>query len=160
MSARDRLGECVERLGRRLGMPALALDANGICAIDVEGRLLLHLFADPGAETAVLYIPLGPLPGDGEAAMHRSMLEANARDGLPGALAIDPRTGEAMLVRYDPIELDDAAFERLLERMIAAGLAWTERLARGIDTAPAEGVAGGGFPIGAACAFRGGEAWR
>ncbi|MFO1056964.1 MAG: type III secretion system chaperone [Dongiaceae bacterium] len=138
MTARDRLGEAVGRLGQRLGMPGLALNADGICALSIEGRLVLHLFADAAADHAVLYVPLGPLPAESRAAMHRSMLEANAQDGLPGALAIDPRTGEAMLVRNDPLrDPDDAAFERLLEQMIATALAWIEKIGRG-GAPPAE----------------------
>lgn len=149
MTARDRLGELVGELGRQTGMPALALDANGICALSVEGRLVLHLFAEEGAEHAVLYAPLGPLPAEGQAALQRAMLEANAQDGIPGALALDPHTGQAMLVRHDPLTgLDGAAFALLLERLVATALAWVERIGRGGPDPSADDSAHARFHMG------------
>lgn len=130
MAARERLEGLLGELGRRTGLGALTLDGNGVCALGFGEKLTLHLFAEDGAERALLYVPLGPLPAERRAELQQAMLEANLRDDLPGALALDHRTGEAMLACRHPLEeIDGAAFEQLLERLIAAGLSWRAELA-------------------------------
>ena len=62
MAARERLEALLGELGRRTGLGALPLDGNGVCALGFGEELTLHLFAEVGAEQAILYVPLGLLP--------------------------------------------------------------------------------------------------
>jgi hypothetical protein len=102
-----------------------------VCALGFGEELTLHLFAEAGAEQAILYVPLGLLPVERRAELQQTMLEANLRDDLPGALGLDHRSGEAMLACRAPLDaVDYPAFERLLERLVAVGLSWRAELAR------------------------------
>lgn len=92
MDALTSLTGLIEQLGQQTGLGPLAFDSAGVCALQI-GPSVVHLSAEAGAELPLFYVPIGPLPE----ARYRRMLEANFSQA-PGSLALDPRSGQAMLV--------------------------------------------------------------
>ncbi len=136
MSARPALQALLSELARRLGLGALGLDAEGLAAVRVDGRFVLHALAEDGARNALLYIPLGPAPEGGKATLYRRMLVANLGSGGLITLALDEASERIVLLRsIEPQAMDWPAFEQLVEELLGAAESWSENLAQA-STAP------------------------
>lgn len=73
-------GEGLAALGRALGLDALALDAQGACALQVDAGPAVHLQAAAEGEQGVLFAVVATLPpvaDGGSRHLLRSLLEAN-----------------------------------------------------------------------------------
>lgn len=128
----------LDELGDKLGLGPLALDANGVCALAVDGRLVVHLAVDEGEDRAVVYAPLGSLPTVEREAVLTAMLQANATGWA--VLALEPDSGQPVLIhRFALRDVDRSALELLLERFIATAGDWQTALAAGASaSAPAD----------------------
>ena len=121
-SSRAAVQALVGELGRRAGIDGLALDAAGMVALQVDGHLVLHVAVeeDEEAASALLYVPVGGLPGQGRERLLRRLLEANLAgrgDPVVGLHGASERV--VLLVAFRPATADWAGFERLVEGLLA-----------------------------------------
>ena len=120
-STRAAVQALVGELGRRAGIAGLALDAAGMVALQVDGRLVLHEAVEEDEEgSALLYVPVGGLPGQGRERLLRRLLEANLAgrgDTVVGLHGASERV--VLLAAFRPATADWAGFERLVEGLLA-----------------------------------------
>jgi hypothetical protein len=132
MKALAVLSDLVAQLGRRIGVADLSLDANGVAALAVDDRFVLHIAADSEHDGLILYALLGRIRDDERLAIWRRLLEYNptATDG--SSLGLDPATGQAILVARHPLRrLDYHGFEQAVESFIATAETWAREFAAG-----------------------------
>src|SRR3954466_3205797 len=143
MASDEALARLLAEFGRGAGIDGLRLDAEGICALAFDERVLLHIAATGPPETAILYASLGALPpGGGEAALYHRMLEANLAAGNGGStLALDP-AGAPILPRPAAVaRLSPTQFGALIEQVAEEALAWLDLLRPGGAETPPAGPA-------------------
>lgn len=128
----------LDELGNKVGLGSLTLDAHGVCALAVDGRLVVHLAVDEGEGRAVVYATLGNLPPGEREALLTGMLQANATGWA--VLALEPASGQPVLIhRFAVRDVDRSTLELLLEQFIAAAGDWQTALAsRAPASAPAD----------------------
>lgn len=134
MQALDNL---LKQLGQRLGIPGLATDSSGYCALRVESWTL-HLMGVSDRDTVQLMAELGAIPTRNPQPVLVDMLAANALFlGTGGAaLGLDPARNTAVLSRELPLDnLDFMAFHSALESFIQHAEIWMARLERPSDPA-------------------------
>ena len=121
MSTRAAVQALVTELGRRAGVEGLALDAGGMVALQVDGRLVLHVAAEEDdGDAALLYVPVGSLPGQGRERLLKRLLEANlAARGDPAIGLHGAGERVVLLAGFRPAATDWAGFERLVEGLLA-----------------------------------------
>jgi hypothetical protein len=140
MSESAALEGLLGELARKTGVERLALDKDGVCAIEVDGRFVLHVAAGDAPDEAMLYVRLGDIREDQQLAFYRRMLEANAGGT---SLALDEATGAALLVRRTRLEgMGYPAFERLIEDTTAAAEGWIKEFETALGVAPTSRRAG------------------
>jgi hypothetical protein len=138
MAAQEALAALVGEFAQRTGMGELPLDGNGIAALAVDGRFVLHMATDDAQGDLVLYAPLGRVRDDERLGVWRRLLEFNPSAPGGTSLGLDPGSGEVLLVcRRSLAALDYATFERGIESFIATAGAWAQELAAGAAAEPA-----------------------
>jgi hypothetical protein len=139
MQALDNL---LKQLGQRLGIPDLAADSSGYCALRVESWTL-HLMNVPDRGTVQFMAELGAVPARNPQPVLVDMLAANALFlGTGGAtLGLDPARNAAVLSRELPLDnLDFMTFHGALESFIQHAEIWMARLERPSDPVEAAGA--------------------
>jgi hypothetical protein len=128
----DRL---IAELGDALGMPDLALDANGVCSLVIDGALVPTFGHNPRAGSLDMMICLdGVIP---DAALMRDLLEANFGwlDGF--GYALSPASGALVLQRRCTPHDCRGGLRPLLEALLGAA----ERMAKASSRPAAEATA-------------------
>lgn len=118
-------------LGERLGIPGLALDAQGCCRLVFDGRRMLELRASSAQRRLVMSIRLSRDGASGAAGVERALLQANLWGAGTGGgwFALDER-GQACL-QQEVMLGDDSAAQLLAktEGMLGSIDLWERRLA-------------------------------
>jgi hypothetical protein len=131
------LDDLLKELGPRIGMPALALDADGLCAISFGDGATITIALD-GETGCVLLGYCGGLPGQRRVPYLRQLLEANFfRRGTGGAvIALETDLDEALLVQRLPLAgLDSTSLETTLTAFAAYQERWSMRAAEALEAA-------------------------
>lgn len=132
--------EALESLADQIGLGALGFDENGVCALVIGEDMEIFFQGQPGDDVLRLSGVLGDLDRE-RPALAGLLLELNAGNGAngPSAFAVDPETGEILLIRELALtemtpETMLAAVEKFVERVDY----WTKNLPQLtlVDTAP------------------------
>lgn len=117
--------------GERLGIPGLALDAQGCCRLVFDGRRMLELRASGAQRRLVMSIRLGRDGVSGSTGVERALLQANLWGAGTGGgwFALD-ESGQACL-QQEVVLGDDSAAQLLAktEGMLGSIDLWERRLA-------------------------------
>lgn len=94
-----RLQDLIGAFGRTLGMPALALDADGFCRLTFDGTLEVNFQADEGGRL-MLYSPVGAVAEGRRDEVFEAMLRANLfwQGTRGGTLSVEGDPPRAVLV--------------------------------------------------------------
>lgn len=119
-------------LGQSIGLPDLAPDDEGYCALSFDD-LMVHLQYDPAQDELLAFARLGEIDDDEPAELYARMLAANLFwQGTGGAtLGVQPEDGMVFLCRKTPLgPLDDGGFQQLLEQFVNTADSWRGEVAR------------------------------
>jgi hypothetical protein len=139
----------IARFGKLLGLQALTL-AGGThsCALEFDGHITVTFeFHEPSSQmvlTSLLATPsdASETPGAGATAL-RLLMEANFVDYLhSGSLfGIEPQSGKITLVQCRSVtELDDAAFESLVEAFVNKAEVWKKQIEQVLRGVPLQSL--------------------
>lgn len=143
--------DLLAELARSIGLPSLALDSDGFCAVEFDGKLTVAAFCDAAAESLLLTANLGEIPEKNSADLMATMLSANyafGETGGIGTLALVPQASgqeahEASMSFQVPLKgLDAGRLRNFYERFLNTSEAWSEYIAEfRHQTATGTGVA-------------------
>lgn len=136
MNARQLIAE----FGKSTRLAGLALDDQGTCQLEFDGRTTVNVEANDAGDALCLAVRLGPLPAEGKAAIYGRLLEANlfGRETGGGTLAVLPAEGLAAICRTLEIEnLEVDEFADLLAEFVRHARRWEGQLANGLQGADA-----------------------
>lgn len=128
MDARAKADVLVAEMAAAMGIPELALDADGTLTLDMDDRFLVTIGVDEPANALTLMAPLlgteGPKP---KALLEEALVGNFMWQGTLGAtLAIDEETGTMVLHRRLPLDgLKLQELEQAIEQFVDATEAWT-----------------------------------
>jgi hypothetical protein len=122
----DAAAELIRALGAAVGIPDLALDAAGACALRIDA-IPMRIEHEPEADRLLLVATLGAPPAGEKEALYARLLEANLawKDTAGATIALDPRGARILLLRPVPLGLPPAAFPDLVERFVDVAEAWS-----------------------------------
>ena len=130
--SRELLDKLLAGLGREVNDPGLCLDDDGLCAIRIDGNLVIEV--GTAAEDTCLHLAsaIGNLPEGEAAVLPCDLLEANhlaVRNG--GAIFSFDSTTRSVFLNYTRplIQIDNTEFLRLVENFISSAEFWAGRLA-------------------------------
>lgn len=132
---RDQVAALIAQLGGEIGIPSLALDADGSCTLFIDdGGVIVSLGHNTVTGSIDLMVCLDAV--EPAAVPLNLLLQANfAWRGSRGAtFAIEPASG-ALVLQRRVTAADGAELRQALEELIDAAEAWSKRLAS--DVAPA-----------------------
>ncbi len=141
MDARAKADMLVAEMAAAMGIPELALDAEGTLSLDMDDRFLVTLGVDEAAGALTLFAPILGTQGPKPKAFLEAALVGNFMwQGTLGAtLAIDEETGTLVLQRRLPLDgLKLPDLEQAVEQFVNAAEAWTDLAEQQL------GAAGGG----------------
>jgi hypothetical protein len=142
--------ELLTSLGQSIGLPELAPDEGGYCALSFDD-LMVHLQHDPEQDELLVFARLGEIDDDEPAQLYARMLAANLFwQGTGGAtLGLQPEDGMVFLCRKTPLRaLDDAAFQQLLEQFVNTADSWRGEVARFVSDDVTEQALANALPDG------------
>jgi hypothetical protein len=122
----DAFRDLLASFGASLGLPELAPDDEGYCALRFDD-LEVHLQYEPEEDELLVFTRLGEIDDDEPAELYGRMLAANLFwQGTGGAtLGVQPEDGMVFLSRKVAMRaLDDAKFRQLLEQFVNTGDDW------------------------------------
>ncbi|GLI91823.1 type III secretion system chaperone [Methylocystis echinoides] len=122
--------EALESLGAQIGLAGLGFDKDGVCGLIVGDDTEIFFYGEPDGEILRLSGIIGDID-DERPALAQRLLELNAGDGENGAaaFAVDPDTGEIMLVRVLTLsELSPESLLAAVEEFVVRVEYWTENL--------------------------------
>jgi hypothetical protein len=123
--------EALESLGEQIGLGKLEFDEDGVCGLVIGEDMEIFFHGESDGAALRLTGVLGDIDDD-QPALALRLLELNAGDGDngPSAFAVDPDTGEILLVRMLAIS------EMTPEKMLSAVEKFVERVQYWIRTLP------------------------
>jgi hypothetical protein len=142
--------DALEQLGRRIGLPDLKFNGEGICELTVGDNIEVYLEGEPDATVLHLNGVIGTLPAADDRVL-RALLGANYNGQATGAaaLAMDPRTSEIVLTRQlDVSALDAAKLAETLETFVKYVAFWIGYLPKMAVGTPPDAPAGPGASSG------------
>lgn len=129
--ARAAADELLSDLGRRMGLPALCLNASGVCQLLFDQRWLVTLVHAPQAACLGLQCPVtapgSPLGEGGLLAMLQASFLGAGAGGATLCVGPDQR---GYLQRFLPLPASPEELEQALEQLLNQAEAWSERLSR------------------------------
>jgi hypothetical protein len=123
-----RFHEFMSRLGVELRLPGLSPDAQGACAVRLDG-MTLSFYGDPD-EAFTLMCRLGSVDA-GDLAAQEALLAGNLfSDGAGGSvLGIDAQWQVYLSQRFQPADLGFPRFLSSVERFADLAACWQQHLA-------------------------------
>lgn len=140
--------ELMGQFGAKVGLSDLAPGDTGVCSVQID-EMQVSFKEDPASSSVMTWAEVGEPPPEGEAMLHRVLLQATFADqSLGGAFfSADPETGRIYLNRVDPTAvLDLDSFCRMLEKFVNALEQWRKTLADFRPVAEAIGEEGAAAP--------------
>jgi hypothetical protein len=147
--------QAVAEFGNLLTVEGLHLGAeDNSCVLVFDGDLLLNIEYDDASERLVFSLYLDELPRDNAEPLLREMMGANLywHRTRGATLCLEENTGGVMLIYASSVlELDNGAFENIVENLLDQAEAWRKRITEHAQSGPAAAVpADAGMPQGAA----------
>jgi hypothetical protein len=156
MSRIDHVGAVLGELAAEAGLDGLALDESQRASLEFDGVTVTFAYGAEPAELLWLFIDLGEIPEDGEAAPHcllRLGLATWAQSVM--TLALDEAGTRALGYTVMAVSvLDLATLKEVLARLLEGAKPIRERLARRDFEVEIEPAFDGGAPPGANGAMR------
>lgn len=121
----------LQALADMLGLPSLALDAQGLRSISIDRHPVFHLQVDADAREAVLYAVVGSLKPGGSVAAENLLRANRFWRGTGGAtLSLDSGTPPRVILaqRVPCVALTPVQFAQAVRRFIDQALFWQEEL--------------------------------
>ena len=115
-------------LGVEIGIPALALDEEHCCALDIDS-VVLNFELDEPSGLLFLYTNLGPVPAFGASRLYERLLAANLMgQGTEGAtLGLDREAQRLVLHRaLRAQQLTDIEFKEAVEKFVDVAELWIQ----------------------------------
>lgn len=149
------LDATLRAFGATAGGIELGLDEQGVCLLVFNSTRQVYIVADPSRGEAVVWSPVGPLPGH-EAAVWLLRANLSGIETRGGTLALAPTEDLVVLTRRCPVSgLDADSLAILIEDIVECAEHFAIRLAdQGGGSAAASTPADGDVP-GYASAIRG-----
>lgn len=124
--------QLIARLAAELQLPALSLDADGSCALQV-GQVAVALLPHDERQGFALRCRIGSIAHAGHVAAMEALLAANLfQDGpASSALAMDPGGDVYLLQHFKYAHFAAAPFMAAFERFMARAHRWQEGLGHG-----------------------------
>jgi hypothetical protein len=148
IQAVDQHSELMRCFGERMGMPALTLNAAGVCELVFDGKWRVTLVLDGAQRALLLDCAFAQTGADPQRAPLADALRANhlSAGAAGGWLCLD-EGGRPHLQRRLPLAgLEVAELSHAVEALLNAAEKWDERWARGVAASPGSGPPGGPPP--------------
>jgi Tir chaperone protein (CesT) family len=132
--------------GQSIGLPELAPDEEGYCALSFDD-LVVHLQHEPEDEEIAAFARIGAVDEDRALEIYEMLLNANQLwAGTAGAtLSVQPEDRTVFIAARKPLEvLSDESFSDWLGDFVDITDYWTGRLARVNDGGPVDDPDDGG----------------
>ena len=137
--SRENLETLLHRIGQRVGIPALGLDADGHCMVRIDEIELTIEFAEE-SDSVILSARCGALPVLGKDRLLQDIADANFfwLGSGGGTLSTNSREG-ALYLQYRELsaQLDEQRLDELLQGVVLNAEYWGSRLAGAEPEAPA-----------------------
>lgn len=147
MDKRAMADQAVAQFGNLLTVEGLRLGAeDNSCVLVFDGDLLLNIEFDEASERLVFSIYLDELPRDNAAPLLRELLGANLywHRTRGATLCLEENTDGLLLVHASSVlELDNGAFETLVENLLDQAEYWRRRVTEHVQSGPAGGIGAG-----------------
>lgn len=141
MHTQDLALRLIANLGKLLGLNGLTLQGGTHnCALEFDGNVTVTFEYHQPTEQMLLTAVLATLPAQDGEALLRELMAGNLSEFLQtgASLGFDKNSQSLILLQGRPVqELDDATFEKLVERFIDRAEAWKQRIESFDADAPA-----------------------
>lgn len=153
--SRESYAALLAGFGQSLGLPGVAPDEEGYCALSFD-ELIVHFQYDDEADEVTAFAKLGEVDEDRAEGIYAMLLAANLfwQGTKGGTLAVEPDTGTAFIADRRPaVLLDEARFQDWLGQFVEIADHWRARLAKANAGGPlfdsdGDGDGGSGGPDG------------
>lgn len=128
MAISDHAQQIIQEMGAAIGIPEMALDAEGFCSLSFDDRIDLGLQYNPNNDSLILFSDIGDIPVDRMTDVYRHMLRANRFwQGTGGATLSVDEDNAAAIAQQEPCEgLTAVKLQGLIERFVDAAEEWAE----------------------------------